>query len=240
MNDCAEFRELYELYTLGLLDESEREGIEKHLAQGCEECRASIERALLQNAIISGTVPLLKPPAHLRKRVLSGFGVQRQESNWLWAFAAAAAVLLVGVFVLFQQNRELRTEVVEAGRRNAAETARIAAASEILQAPGTQMVTFGPGAAPHGSVFVHSKLGIVMVAGTLGPAPTGWTYETWIVPASGAPRAIEPFQPHANGSAITIVPGPVDTNDVKAVAVSLEPPGATLQKPTKVLFAAKL
>jgi anti-sigma-K factor RskA len=240
LNNCAEFHELYELYSLGVLDASEREGIDEHLSAGCAECRAAVERALLQNAIISGTVTMVKPPAQLRARVLAGFGVQRREPNWFWAFAAVAAVLLLAATGLFLQNRALRTEMAEAAQRNAAAGARLAAASEILQAPGTRLVTFGPGEAPHGSVFVHSKLGIVMVAGTLGPAPAGWNYETWIVPASGAPQAVESFTPDAKGSAITIIPGPVGVNSVKAVAVSLEPPGATLQKPTKVLFAAAI
>jgi anti-sigma-K factor RskA len=233
LNNCAEFQELYELYSLGVLIASEKEGIDEHLSAGCAECRASIERALLQNAIISGTVTTMKPPAQLRQRVLAGFGVQRRERNWFWAFAAAVAVLFLAAAGLFVENRELRSEIAQAG-------ARLAAASKILQAPGTRLVTFGPGSAPHGSVFVHSKLGIVMVAGALGPPPAGWNYETWIVPAAGVPKAVEAFTPDAKGSAITIIPGPVDINSVKAVAVSLEPPGATLQKPTKVLFAAAI
>jgi anti-sigma-K factor RskA len=222
------------------LDGIEREGIDEHLTAGCEECRASIQKALLQNAIISGAVPMVKPPAHLRKRVLAGFGAERQERSWVWAFALAAAVLFVAVFSLFLQNRELQTEMADAAKKNAAEVARMAQVSAVLQSKETQMVTFGPGAAPHGSVFVHPKLGIVMVAGTLGTAPAGWNYETWIIPSSGVPKAIEPFQPDADGSAITVVPGSVDIGDVKAVAVSLEPPGAKLDKPTRVLFAAKL
>jgi hypothetical protein len=233
LNNCAEFQDLYELYSLGVLDASEKEGIDEHLSAGCAECRASVERALLQNAIISGTVTMVAPPAQLRQRVLAGFGATRPQRNWFWAFAATAAVMVLAVFGLFLENRELRT-------RNAAEGARMAAASQILQAPGTRLVTFGPGAAPHGSVFVHAKLGIVMVAGTLAPPPVGWNYETWIVPASGVPQAVEAFTPDAKGSAITIIPGPVDANSVKAVAVSLEPLGATLQKPTKVLFAAAI
>jgi anti-sigma-K factor RskA len=240
LDNCADFRELYELYSLGLLDASEKERIDEHLAAGCEQCRASIEQALLQNAILSGTVTLVKPPAHLRQRVLAGFGEARPRRNWFWAFALTAAACFLAAIGLFLQNRELQTEMAQATRRNALELARVADVSRILQAPGTRLVTFGPGAAPHGSVFVHAKLGIVMVAGTLAPAPAGWNYETWIVPASGAPRAVEAFTPDANGSAITIIPGAVDPNSVKAVAVSLEPAGATLQKPTKVLFAAAI
>ena len=198
-----------------------------------------MERALLQNAMISGTVTLVKPPARLRERVLAGFGEPRRQRNWFWPFVAVAAVLLVAAFGLSLQNRALRIQMAELANRNTAELARVAAASQILQSPATRLVTFGPGAAPHGSVFVHARLGIVMVAGTLAAAPSGWTYETWIIPASGVPQAIEPFTPDANGTAITIIPGSVDVSGVKAVAVSLEPPGATLQKPTKVVFAAK-
>jgi anti-sigma-K factor RskA len=80
----------------------------------------------------------------------------------------------------------------------------------------------------------------VLVAGDLDSAPAGWKYETWMVPVKGNPRAIEGWLPDRGGRAISIVPGPIDSADVKAVAVSLEPPGATLAAPTKLVFAAPL
>jgi hypothetical protein len=160
---------------------------------------------------------------------------------WWPVLAALAATALIAV-VLFTQNRNLREEVSTLQRQNRLETSRTSALASILQAPGTREINFGPGQprTPRGSVFVHQQLGIVLVAGDLDSAPAGWKYETWMVPVKGNPRAIEGWLPDRGGRAISIVPGPIDSADVKAVAVSLEPPGATLAAPTKLVFAAPL
>jgi hypothetical protein len=48
--NCEELRDLYELYTLGLLDGEEREEIDTHLARGCEACRKSLGGAQRRRA----------------------------------------------------------------------------------------------------------------------------------------------------------------------------------------------
>ena len=58
------------------------------------------------------------------------------------------------------------------------------------------------------------------------------------MPKDGAPRPIEPFHLDNGGRGVSVIPGPVDLADVKAVAVSLEPSNVTPTKPTKVVFAA--
>jgi len=89
-------------------------------------------------------------------------------------------------------------------------------------------------------LFVHEKLGIVLIAGGLPAPPTGFRYESWIVPKNGAPKPIEPFQANSEGQAVSLIPGPLDITNIKAVAVSVEPDNVPAVTPTKVIFAAPL
>jgi anti-sigma-K factor RskA len=244
-NNCDDYRELFELWALQALEPEEQRAISRHLESGCLECIPRAQNAIDMNAVISASVPHVEPPSQLRRKVLATFGEREpakpRRMAWWPVLAALAATALIAV-VLFTQNRSLREEVSTLQRQNRLETSRASALASILQAPGTREINFGPGQprTPRGSVFVHQQLGIVLVAGDLDSAPAGWKYETWMVPVKGNPRAIEGWLPDRGGRAISIVPGPIDSADVKAVAVSLEPPGATLAAPTKLVFAAPL
>jgi hypothetical protein len=229
-----QFTDLCELYALGVLEPEERVGFENHLAGGCDDCRAGLEQAIELNEMILGATPLAKPSPHLRGRVLAGFGLlgkeRRRAFNWAFALAAAATILLfAGWFV--ERNERLAQTI---------ELARLREIQQILQAPDTKQVTFGPQpAAPHGSIFVQPKLGMILIADGLAAPPAGWIYESWVVPKNGAPVPMEAF-PAPDGRGISVLRSPMPIGDLKAVAVSLEPANAPVSKPTKLVFAAPL
>jgi heme exporter protein D len=239
---CDSYSEFYELYTLGLLEGKEKCEMEEHLATGCATCETGIRRALELSAIISSSVPLVDPPARLRDRILRSFREEpsrsaptviptsvgwRSSTPWL-AFAAS---LLVVAGLIWRMEHQRRQNL--AGYEQISETTRI------LQAPETKTVPFGPqpNTQTYGKLFVNSTLGVVMTASGLPGAPSGWTYESWIVPKTGPPRPVRRVTTQGSGEVLTLVPGPIDKNTL-AIAVSLEPPGARLEKPTRVLFAA--
>ena len=237
-----EYRELFELWALDALEPEEQQAISRHLETGCAECLPQAQQAINLNTLISETVPAAKPSPAFRRKVQHMFGeAPPRRFTWWPALAALAAACVLAV-VLFTQNGNLRSQVATLQHQNRLETSRVAALATILQSSGTREINFGPGQprTPRGSVFVHQSLGIVLVAGDLDSAPTGWKYETWVVPVKGDPRAIEGWLPDNGGRAISIIPGPIDSATVKAVAVSLEPPGASLAAPTKLVFAAPL
>ncbi len=240
---CDEYRELFELWALHALEPEMQRAISQHLESGCLDCLPRAQKAVDLNALVSETAPAAQPSANLRLKVKHTFGKPAKQRSFVWwpALAALAAAAVLAI-VLFTQNRALRDDVASLSQQNRLETSRVAALATILQSRGTREVNFGPGQprTPRGSVFVHQSLGIVLVAGDLGSAPAGWKYETWVVPTKGNPRAIEGWLPDNGGRAISIIPGPLDSADVKAVAVSLEPPGASLAAPTKLVFAAPL
>jgi hypothetical protein len=234
---CEDLQDTFELYSLALLEGEEKSEVEAHLARGCETCQRRLMDALALNALIVTSVPQAAPSARLRRRVLAGFGIERAGWGWLGAFAAA--LMLVLALWLSVQERRGESELADA-RREAiqarADRDRLFQAFQILNQPETKQVNFGEGKSqpPRGNIFVHSKLGVLLVASNLPALPAGRTYEMWVIPtAASAPRPAGLFQSDAQGSAINILPGPLDS--LYAVAVSVEP-AAGSPSPTNIVI----
>jgi len=143
---CEELQDLFELYSLALLEGDEKSEIEAHLARGCGSCQKRLKDALAVNALMMASVPQVAPPSRLRRRVLAGFGIERAGWGWLGAFAAA--LMLVVALWLSVQERRRENELAEA-RRDAiqarAERDRLFQAFQILDQPETKRVNFGEG-----------------------------------------------------------------------------------------------
>jgi anti-sigma-K factor RskA len=238
--NCNDFDGLFELYVLGALEDVEAESMQEHLETGCHACAENMRLALQQTALLSATVPQVEPPARLRRRIVASFlpeAEPKRSWNFLpWALVTAAVLaLVVGI------GYEERSRTMENARMAALseESSRMAAMLQIVQAPGTKQVSFGRADdAPQGSLFIHAKLGVAMTVANLPAAPSGWKYESWIVPKQGAPQPVESFPELPGSRAVTVVRGPVNVGDWTAMAVSLEPMGSQPTKPTKVVFAA--
>jgi hypothetical protein len=191
-------------------------------------------QAIELNEMILGATPQTKPSPQLRGRVLAGFGrpvKERRAFKWAFALAAAAALIMAFGAWFAEHNQRLADHM---------ELARLREIQQILEAPDTKQVNFGPQAAePHGSIFIQRKLGMILIADGLATPPAGWKYESWVVPKNGAPVPIESF-PAPDGRGISVLRSPLPIGDLKAVAVSLEPVNEPVIKPTKVVFAAPL
>jgi anti-sigma-K factor RskA len=229
-----QYTELCELYALGCLDTEERAEFEIHLV-GCPDCRAGLAGAIELNEMILSATPRVQPSPQLRSRILAGFGQPakspRRALNWVFALAAAAAIAVAVTAWISESNARIATTL---------ELARLREMQQILQSSATKQVTFGPQpTAPHGSVFVNQKLGIILIADGLGAPPAGWTYESWVVPKDGAPVPVEAFSA-ADGRGISLLRSSLRFDQLKAVAVSLEPANAPVSKPTKLVFATPL
>ena len=199
------------------------------------------ERGLLAlNALVMSSVPQTAPPSRLRRRVLAGFGIER--AGWGWLGGLAAALMLVVSLWLSVQERRRENELAEA-RRDAiqagAERDRLFQAFQILNQPETKQVNFGEGKPqpPRGNIFVHSKLGVLLIASNLPALPAGRTYEMWVIPtADQRSRPAGLFQADGQGSAINILAAPLDS--LYAVAVSVEPEAGSQAPSTTPIIVA--
>jgi len=237
---CAELKEMFELYSLGLLESDEQGEIEEHLARGCVECQGNLRSATAMNALLMSTVTPANPPARLKRRVLAGFGIER--SGWGWLGLLAAAGTLVLALWLSVQERQRSAELTEARRRIiqiTSERDQLQQAFTFFGQPDTIQVNFGQGEPkpPRGNVLVNSRLGVLLIASNLPMLQPGKIFEMWVIPKGGSPRPAGIFPADAQGSAVHMLSGPIDPQGLGAIAVSIEPEAGS-QTPTTVIFAA--
>ena len=242
---CAELRDNYELFALGVLEEPELSELRAHLARECPSCTPGVRSAREIVALIGATVPLAQPSPQLRRRVLAIAGESPARSIWapLWAGIAAAA-LIAAIFINVRSQR-LDAELAKARALSAnqsQELVRLNNAIAILSAPEARQVVFGEGAPrpPRGRVFVDPTRGVLLLASNLPPAPTGKIYEMWIIPKGGKPSPAGLFQSANDATAMHLQPGPVDLATTAVVAVTLEPAGGVPQPTSTPIIAAAL
>jgi anti-sigma-K factor RskA len=223
---CHELQEMYELYALGVLEGSERAEVDEHISRGCETCLKALADAMSLNAAVLSFTPVEHPPAAVKHRVMAGIGHER--IGWFWAGAFAAALMLIVALWLGVQERE-RTVQLATARRDILEITgerdHIAQALQFLSDPETKPIGFGRGqqAPPHGYVFLHPQLGVMLIASNLPPAGSGKAYEMWLIPRGGiSPRPAGLFQ-STGMRGLHILSGPVDITMINAVAVTVEP-----------------
>jgi anti-sigma-K factor RskA len=244
MKTCEDLRDSFELYSLGLLDDSEDVlQIEAHLARGCEACTAHMKEAFAVKALMMSHAPEVVPPTRLKRRVMSAVGVQ--PMGWTWfATAAAAAMLMLALWFNFE-SRTRQAELAQAQRtlnETVAERDRLDQAFRFLEQPETRQVNFGSGQTnpPRGNVYIHSKLGVLLIAQNLPELPAGKVYEMWLVPKNGNPKPAGLFQSTASGTAVHTLSQLVDVSDIAAVAVTVEPAVGSTTPTMPLVIAAPI
>lgn len=198
--------ELSAAYALDALSPDEERAFEAHLS-GCERCREDLAGFSETAAILAYSAPPVEPPPALRDRILDAAHAERpnvvplrpRRTAVLAAAAAAAACAALGLG-LWAANLHSQLD----------------SAPEALPLKGA-----------NGSLVVaHGGQATLVVSG-LSPAPTGKTYEAWVMHGSNAVRA-GVFSP-ANGTAIVKLDRDVPNGSF--VGVTLERAGG-VDKPT--------
>ena len=238
---CEELREMYELYTLGILEDEERDEIDAHLGRGCEACRQSLRDALATNAAVLTAAPEIKPPVRLKRRVMASVGVR--HPGWGWAAALAAACMLVLALWMSVQERHRSAELADARRtilQIGAERSRMMQALSFLNQPETQQVGFGKNKPARGNIFVNPQRGVLLIASNLPPLTPGRIFEMWVIPKGGAPQPAGLFQSTESGTAYNMLSGPVTLSSGDAIAVTVEPEAGSSAPTTQPLFVAAL
>ena len=237
---------MYELYALGVLEPEEREQIESHLARECPECRAELRKAMAFTTAMAALPDAVDPPRRLRKRVLASAGVpQREMRIWMAALALIAAGLFVIVIADQERIHRYADQMYMAmgeTQRVSQELGKLQAVVAMLNQPETKAVTFGVGQPqpPHGRVFVHQRMGVLLLASNLPQPPSGKTWELWLILKDDpAPKPAGLFQSDPQGNALYLMPGPVAASTA-AVAVTLEPDSGSPAPTTKPVIVAPL
>lgn len=240
---CDQLKDSYELYSLGLLEEEEKAEIEAHLGRGCQDCNQYLKDALAVSALMLSQAPEVVPPSRLKRRLLATVGVQR--TGWTWLAAVTAAAMLVVVLWMSFDRRTREAELADARRTlqtTTTERDRLEQAFAFLNQSETREVNFGGAqpTPPRGHIFVNQQLGVLLIASNLPPLSPGKAYEMWTIPKGGAPRPAGVFQSDAQGTALHLLQGPVDSSTLDVIAVTVEPETGSATPTMPLVFAANM
>jgi anti-sigma factor RsiW len=205
-------------YALHALDDVEREQFEQHLAQ-CERCREELAQLGGAAGALAFAVESPVPPAALRSRILETARAERPNVVLLrprWtratrAIAALAAVAAIGFGIWAASlSRSLDRE------RSALEQAKrgIAVASD----PSAARVRVGGTA--RGTLFVSRTGDAALVVSPLERAPSGRTYEAWVI-QNGKPLRAGTFA--GGGNTVVGLEREVPTGALVAVTLERKP-----------------
>jgi anti-sigma-K factor RskA len=171
-------------YAVDALDDLERAGFERHLAE-CAECRAEVA-SLREAASVLAETTATEPPAGLRDRVLAGIATtrplppatptptavpaaRRPRRRLHLLVAAAAAVLAVGAGTVFWQqpweNTSQAPSVTDA----------------VLRAADARSSSLDFEGGAHATLVHSDSVGrAVLVTEKMPPPPAGKVYQLWL------------------------------------------------------------
>jgi anti-sigma-K factor RskA len=213
--------ELIAAHALHALEPAEERQVEQHVAE-CGQCRDRLREMEAVAATLAYAAPAAVPPPELRDRVMAAIGPvvaapppapeprRRSAPNWWPRFslvavpALAAAVLALGVW-----NLSLRGQVTDQSLGIA--DGRVVA----LAGVGNALVS------PSGAVKLYVRA---------APAPSGKTYEAWVIDA----RIPYPAGTFDSRGAFSLTR---EASRGDTIAVTIEPAGGS-SKPTTTPIAA--
>jgi len=217
-----QLHELSAAYALDALDPQEREEFELHLST-CPACREDVAAFTETAAALAYAAPPVNPPARLRAEILRRAAEDRPAAVVLpfrrrrvevalssgLAVAAAAAIIL-GIWAGSLHGR--------LGQQRA---------SSIL---GDAQASWWPLKGTGGELVVDHNGSGALVMNNLAAAPTGKTYEAWVIEGGVA----VPAGLFSGGHVVTLT-HPVGRG--AKVAITVEPAGGSPQ-PTQTPFAS--
>ena len=217
-------------YALDALDDVERRAMDRHL-RGCPECTEELREFQEVAAMLAERVAA-QPPDSLRAEVLSGISRTRQLSPdglrlprvaWRGVLTAAAAVL-----VAFAAGISgIAWEGHRTGQQAQAEADQMA---RIFADPGRAQAQGRPSTG--GSAVVYASGGqAVFAADRMPAAPTGKTYQLWVI--NGKVIRSAGLLTLRGGTGRALIS---DVPTGSRVAVSVEPHGGSTQPTTKPIL----
>ena len=227
-----DYKEMIPIHALSALDAADERALNEHLAE-CADCRRDLAEWEATAASLALSAKPMEPSPQVREKILTKIRSEKSSSKvlpfpgprrkvWVAIAAALFLALLVSVFVLWQQNRELR-------RQN-----QIA---QLLNAPGSRVIELAgtPEASGASAKIAFDPTGrAVLIANGLPRAPEGKEYQLWyIVDSKPLPGKTFAPDPSGNGTLEDHVPEAARRSSI--FAITLEPAGG-VRAPTGAIY----
>jgi anti-sigma-K factor RskA len=227
-----DYKEMIPARALSALDAAEDRVLNEHL-ENCSECRKELEEWQATAAPLAMVADPVEPSPELRERILSEVRKElstpevipfRSTSRNIWrsfgSLGAMAAVvlftaLIVGLVVLWRENREINE--------------KLAVANEFVQlatTPGAKVselkgIDLGSGAT---ATLAYDKTGhAILIANKLPSVPQGKAYQLWFIVGKNPPMPGKTFSPDSGGKGVLKEQMPKEAVDSAIFAITLEP-----------------
>jgi anti-sigma-K factor RskA len=243
-----------DLDALGALDGEEKQSLESHL-RDCPSCRQQLAAARQRTALIGLSVPAVAPRPQVKSALMDKVRAEKssppqqipsktRKIRWglrfSLGFGLATAVLAFATYELAVQDLDRGKQIKQLQAQVSQDSVAMQAISQVAGAPDSAQIALlqQPGGPPgQAHVTYNARMGMGVYSGQIAPAPSGKSYQLWLVPASGAPISAGLVEANQQNGAVVMhmPPGLV----AKAFAVTLEPQGG-MPQPTgpKVLVGA--
>jgi anti-sigma-K factor RskA len=252
VNNCDQFRELFEAYALGALDADDLTAFEAHLATGCRDCAQAVEKARWLVNQLAYLAPSAAPSDILKTRLMQTVRAEAQAAQdsvqpkagipfWMWACVAALLVLTMysawdarrlqkeilmvneDAAAEFKQREQLQQELAVAKRQ-----------AHILTDANSKKFAMWPHDTkmPKLEAMWHPELGICVMGQKVPMPSSNRALQLWLIPkAPGSkPMPSLTFWPDAEGKLVLMVENPPDVMaGTKALAITEEPAGGSAQ-----------
>ena len=207
-------------YALDALDADERRAYESHLAD-CAQCQEDLASFWEVTGALALAATGPEPPAELRERIVAAARAETQTVVPFrprrfqpgHALGAVAAIAAVGLVALGWWAISLHTNLADT-RSALAEQRTVA---RVLADTSARRISLTSGS----GTLVDGTTGAVLVLNGLSPAPSGRTYQVWVMRKGKAPAPSGLFA--GGGHSVVLVRHDVANGDV--VAVTLERAG---------------
>ncbi len=210
--DAERLHELSAAYALDALGPEEREAYQAHLAE-CERCRDEVAEFSSVAASLAHAVEPAAPSAALRERILDAARAERPNvvplrPRWAYPVAAVAAVAACAAIGLGIWDVSLHDRL---GSSNAVAIQRVAVSGA------------------RNSFVVYSSESAGLVLSGLAAAPSGKTYEAWVIEG----KVASPAGLFRGGRATSYIAIGRKVPKGSTVAVTVEPAGGSARPTTK-------
>jgi anti-sigma-K factor RskA len=234
-----------DLYALGALDGEDKQTLDAHL-RACTACQQQLAAARQRTAVIGLSAPPATPRSQVKAALMDKVRAEKQspgaqivpprtgKKRWglrfSLGFGLATALLAFATYEFAKQDLDRGKQLQQLQAQLSQDAAALQAMGQVTGAPDSAQITLlqqpnGPPGQAH--MLYNARMGLGVYSGQIAPAPSGKSYQLWLVPASGAPVSAGLVDANQQNGAVVVrlAPGLAP----KAFAVTLEPFGGRPQ-----------